>query len=185
MSNDRSRKALMEFMDYLADKGLMAKNTAMARKAASNKVLGILPEDMTSDVTTIDLDEVMLRFQNLEGKKYTPGSLNTYKSRVRAALDDFESYLKNPMGFRPNLQTRERRSKNTTAESSGTMTDAGGARNVQPSRPVTSSPASSTILPIPIRPDLTVHIQGLPFDLTEAEARKISNVVLAMAVSGN
>jgi len=41
---------------------------------------------------------------------------------------------------------------------------------------------ASSILPIPIRVDLTIHIQGLPFDLTEAEAKKIANVIQAMAM---
>ena len=36
-------------------------------------------------------------------------------------------------------------------------------------------------LPIPIRSDLAVQIEGIPFDLTKAEATKIANVVLAMA----
>jgi hypothetical protein len=40
--------------------------------------------------------------------------------------------------------------------------------------------AAGLIVPIPIRPDLTVHVQGIPFDLTEAEARKIAAVVTAM-----
>jgi hypothetical protein len=37
------------------------------------------------------------------------------------------------------------------------------------------------ILPIKIRKDLTIHIQDLPFDMTEAEAKKIANVILALA----
>jgi hypothetical protein len=41
---------------------------------------------------------------------------------------------------------------------------------------------AKSILPIPIRADLTVYIQGLPFDLTESEAKRISNVVTAMAM---
>jgi hypothetical protein len=40
--------------------------------------------------------------------------------------------------------------------------------------------AASNILPIAIRADLTIYIQGLPFDLSEAEARKIAAVVTAM-----
>ncbi len=40
--------------------------------------------------------------------------------------------------------------------------------------------AAGLIVPIPIRPNLTVHVQGLPYDLTEAEARKIAAVVTAM-----
>ena len=32
-----------------------------------------------------------------------------------------------------------------------------------------------------IRPDTTIIVAGLPYDLTEAEAAKIANIVLAMA----
>ena len=41
------------------------------------------------------------------------------------------------------------------------------------------SPAD--ILPIQIRPNLVVHIAGIPFNLTEAEAAKIAAVIIAMA----
>jgi hypothetical protein len=36
-------------------------------------------------------------------------------------------------------------------------------------------------LPIPLRADLTVHVQGLPFE-TPAEAKKIAAVIQAMAM---
>ena len=42
-------------------------------------------------------------------------------------------------------------------------------------------PMAHTILPVRIREDLTVFIQGIPHDLTETEATKIANVVRAMA----
>lgn len=183
MANDRSRAALLEFLGYLADKGLMAKNTATARKAAANKVLGVLSEDEASDVLSIDLSDVMRRFQNLEGKRYTPNSLTTYQSRVRAALDDFESYIKNPLAFRPNLQSRERSSRAAATKSNNSgVLEGGGETGSHASRPIGTSSVTSTILPIPIRADLTVYIQGLPYDLTETEARRIANVILAMAV---
>lgn len=177
MSNDRSRKGLVDFLDYLANKGLMAKNTAMARKAAANKILGVLSDEEALDVTRIDFDDVMRRFQNLEGQNYTPTSLTTYQSRIKGALDDFESYLKNPLGFRPNVQARERSSNAKTSIASTAKAE---FPQRQPQQPLHAQPVTtSSVLPIPIRSDLTVYIQGLPFDLTEAEARKISNVVLA------
>jgi hypothetical protein len=52
----------------------------------------------------------------------------------------------------------------------------------RPSTPAVSGPMASSILPIPIRADLTIYIQGLPFDLTEAEAKKIASVIQAMAM---
>jgi hypothetical protein len=47
-------------------------------------------------------------------------------------------------------------------------------------RPDVVMPKAPTVLPIPIRPDLTIEVLGLPFDLTSGEAKKIANVVLAM-----
>lgn len=179
MEAERSRQKLLEFLDYLAEKGLMAEATAASRKAAASKILGILPDEAAQDVTKLDLNDVMRRFQNLEGKNYTPGSLTTYLSRVRSAVDDFRTYLENPLGFRPSLQTRERR---RSEEKKDGLT---GAVEVDQRQSVDKSalkpPLSSSIIPIPIRPDVTVFIQGLPYDLTEAEATKIANVVRAMA----
>lgn len=182
MSNKKSREAILDFQDYLGNKGLMAKGTVTARKAALNKVLGILPIDEAEDVTVIDLDEVMTRFHNLEGQGYTPGSLKTYKTRVKAALSDFESYLENPLAFKPSLKQRARKSNNNQSAKPA-VTNSSSAAEVKPDSP--SKFQESNIWPIPLRPDLTIRIDGIPHDLTEAEAKKISNVILAMAMPSN
>lgn len=178
MSANRSREALLDFLKYLADKGLIAKATANARRAAASKVLGILSDHEAQDVIALDLNDVMTRFQNLEGKGYTPGSLNTYRGRVKSAVDDFESYLKNPLGFKPNVRRRERR----TSEGQKPRTNEQPKENRPPTerRPATP-PMSNSIVPIPIRQDTTVYVQGLPFNLSEAEADRIANVIRAMA----
>jgi hypothetical protein len=180
MANEQSRQKLLEFLDYLGAKGLMAKNTVAARKAAVGKVLSILSDDEAEDVTNLDLDEVMKRFNNLEGQKYTPGSLTTYLSRVKSALEDFESYLKNPLGFKPSVQGREKRKTDSKKESS---TQTANKHEAGFGRKVVKEPLSSSILPIPIRQDLVVYVQGLPYDLTETEANKIANVIRAMATT--
>jgi hypothetical protein len=176
-----SRTALLEFIDYLANKGLMNKTTASARKAAANRVLGILDDAEANDVSKIDLDEVMTRFHNLEGAKFTPDSLNTYKSRLKSAIEDFVRYQRDPLNFRPTTQNTGRRLAERQKPAGNAETS---RKSVNP--PVASAeapPASVSILPIPIRPDLTIKIQGLPYDLTPQEALKIANVVRAMAVS--
>jgi len=154
----------------------MAKPTAANRKAAVSKVLGVLPSSEAADVTTLDLDDVMRRFTNLEGRGYTPGSLTTYLSRLKSAVDDFKLYLENPMGFRPNVQQRERRKVESRKEPSPTEINV-------PNRPSLEMQISNA-LSIPIRMDVTVSIQGLPYDLTESEAAKIANVIRAMATPG-
>ncbi len=173
MTEKRTRQDFIEFLDWLADRGIMPKATVAARKAAVNRVLGILSDEEAQDVTKLDLDTVMRRFTNLEGKGYTPGSLNTYLSRLRSALEDFTSYLDNPLGFRPSAQTRDRKPapKKDAAPRAGAP---------EVSEVVAPRPSANT-LSIPIRPDTTIMVAGLPYDLTEAEAGKIANVIRAMA----
>ena len=179
MPDDRSREALMEFLDYLSNKGLIAKNTANARRTTANKVLRILSDEEARDITVLDLDDVMERFQNLEGQNYTPGSLATYRTRMKAAVADFETYLKNPLAFRPNVRKRERlKTANQKSSSAPPSREPAQATSTQYS---TAPLMSNSIVPISIRQDVTVHIQGLPFDLSEAEAERIANVVRAMA----
>ncbi len=181
MSN-KSREELLRFLDYVRVKGLMSPATAEARKASANKVLAILDEDEASDVTAIDLDAVVDRFSNLHGRSYTPASLKTYKSRTRSAIEDFSRYIDNPLAFKPGVQKREKRAEgngNRTNQSKPAVT-----QNQAPSQERHAAPpsVSSTILPIPLRADLTVYIQGLPFDLSAAEARKLASVIQAMAL---
>ncbi len=183
MDGKRSREAAVEFLEYLAQKGLMAPATARARKAAVNTILGILDGQEAQDVTSINLDDVMNRFANLQGKEYNPASLRTYKSRVRSALDDFASYVENPLAFKPSLQSRERKPNpvKTSSSAAGDVSDDTVADVSRPSVPVIAGPMASSILPIPIRADLTIYIQGLPYDLTPTEAKKIASVIQAMA----
>jgi hypothetical protein len=183
MTQQRSREALVSFLDYLGKKGLMAPATASARKAAVNTVLGILDESEAADVSTLDLDGVMDRFSNLQGKSFTPGSMKTYKSRVRAAIDDFVAYIENPMAFKPKLKPRVANGGVTKKSSTAIQTTQPGIVESDNVRPTVTAFTTVSILPIPIRADLTIQVQGLPFDLTSAEANKIANVILAMAGS--
>ena len=171
MTERRTRHDFLSFLDWMSEKGLMAKGTASARKAAASKVLGILSDDEAQDVTLLDVDDVMRRFTNLEGRSYTPGSLTTYLSRVRSALDDFKLYLDKPLNFRPGVQPRERRKHDAPKEAPPEMPVERREKETLP---------TSNALSIPIRPHTTIIIQGLPYDLNEAEAAKIANVIRAM-----
>jgi hypothetical protein len=163
-------------MDYLAKKGLMNKATARARKAAVNTVLSILDEEEAKDVTAIDVDDLFTRYANIAGANYKPASLNVYKGRLRAALDDFRNYLENPMTFRPSIQGGGRKvPEKAKPPSQSQLEPVSRVANIVP------PPTSVSVLPIPIRTDLVVQIQGLPYDLTPQEASKIANVIRAMA----
>src|SRR5262245_3201032 len=146
MSGGRSLQDLMDFLDWNAQKGMMAPATVQARKAAVGKVLGVLSPDELTDVTQVDLDSVMARFHNLQGRNYTPDSLVTYKSRVRSTLDDFADYLQNPLGYKPSTANKERKPRSSTSNRPSTS---GG----KPSAPPAESLGAINILPIQVRPD--------------------------------
>jgi hypothetical protein len=182
MTDDsRSRDKLLSFLDYCKDKGLMKPSTAEARKAAVNQVLGILNESEASDVAKIDIDHLLGRFQNLHGKRYTPDSLKTYRARVRNSIEEFLRYLQNPMDFQPKGGSLVRKVQNNKGTSTQLSLRRSSSTEETVPRPVSAPPTSTSTLPIPLRSDLTVLIHGLPFDLSPQEARKIANVVLAMA----
>ncbi|MER8507034.1 hypothetical protein [Mesorhizobium sp. M0199] len=176
----RSREALLEFLDYLARKGLLNKTTANARKAAAGKVLALLDDTEAADLANVDLDHLMHRFSNIAGGDYTPGSLNTYKSRIKSSVEDFLNYQDNPMTFKVGGAAGTRKVSERQKVGQGSA-ERPAARSAAPA--VVAPPTSVSVLPIPIRQDLIVQIQGLPFDLTTAEANKIANVVRAMATS--
>lgn len=180
MSNPRSRAELLKFLTYVGAKGLLSPATVESRKASVNKVLGVLSDEEAEDVRKLNLDEVVLRFANLHGQQYTSDSLRTYKSRTKSSIDDFIRYVENPMAFKVGGAKRIPRSKS----SKDVYTGEGGTppkAEAQPNNNVAPPSAGGGIIPIAIRADLTVHVQGLPFDLTAREAKKISNVILAMA----
>lgn len=180
--SDRSLPALLSFLEYLGSKGLMPRNTVGGRKAAVSKMLGVLDPEETGDVTALNLDQVMTRFVNLEGKNYTPDSLTVYRSRVNASINDFVAYLENPAAFKPSGSSKK--SKTEAAKKPSTSKVESHPKVQGPAHRFDAGhTASANVFPIPIRPDVVVRIHGMPFDLTAAEADKIANVVRAMAMT--
>jgi hypothetical protein len=106
---------LIKFHTYLRDKGLMNPRTAYARLQAAQAVLSVLDEDEKKDLAKLDRDLAFRRFINKNGQRFTPDSLETYRHRFNAALNEFQAYLRNPSGYRPSAISRER----TTASGSG------------------------------------------------------------------
>jgi site-specific recombinase XerC len=180
MANGQSREDLLQFLDYLGSKGLMNPQTASARKASANTLLGILPKEEVMDVTKLDLESVTQRFMNLKGSEFKPDSVRVYKSRVAAAIRDFASYKKDPLSFKPQLE--QRASKTTEKKNKAA---AAAFNQVSHANVINPSPAMQTegiVFPIPLRADITIKIAGIPADMSQSEAKRICNVLMALAV---
>lgn len=181
MTQNRSRDDLIRFLDYMGEKGLIPPATASARRTAASKVLSVLSEDEAKDIIEVDLDDVMSRFDNRNKHKFTPESLQAYRSRLKTALRDFRAYSANPVNFRPQGQLRIK--QRPQPERQKVASD--GVNQVNPIKPeadLALELPNVSVFPIPLRQNLTVRVVGLPYDLTPAEAKKIANIILAHAI---
>jgi hypothetical protein len=181
MSNGLSRDDLGQFLDYLANKGLMNPQTASARKASANTLLGILTDDEAMDVTKIDMDHLTQRFMNIKGSEFKPESVRVYKSRVEGAIRDFISYKKDPLSFKPKLETRSPRIADKKPKELNGQSSMIASTAAPPSIMITQT--EGIVFPIPIRPNVIVRIAGIPSDMTQSEAKKICNVLMALGAT--
>jgi hypothetical protein len=106
-ATDGSGQDFLDHWDWAAKKGLLNRNTAHAIRAAVSRILRIEgPNWPEIDVRSIDEEGLLDRFENLEKKQFSPGSLATYRSRFRKGRQLYLSYLEDPKNYRP--QSRER-----------------------------------------------------------------------------
>lgn len=174
-----SRKDVLDFLEFLANKGLMNKDTVTSRKAAVNTLLSILTDEEARDLRNIDVDLLITRFHNLRGGEFKPESLRVYKSRLNSVLSDFERYKADPLGFRASPPAKERGPRGVTTEPKREA-----KRAEAPSAPAWIPERTEEIVfPIPIRKGVIVKVAGIPSDLTPEEAHKIGAVILALSGS--
>jgi hypothetical protein len=104
---EKSARALVDHWSWAADKGVMNRNTAAGLRSACAGVLEVAGDDWEqTDVTTMDVEDTLIRFQNLKKKDYRPQVLEIYKQRFRKAVASYLEYLKNPGGWKPGAQEK-------------------------------------------------------------------------------
>ncbi len=94
--NSKTVDGLLEFCDFLAEKGLAGGKAMENWKGAVRNVFGAVEGDNYGETSLegLNLDEYLPRFETLTRGKYKPESLGAYGSRVRAAVEAYSSYLK-------------------------------------------------------------------------------------------
>ncbi|WP_017932421.1 hypothetical protein [Robiginitomaculum antarcticum] len=185
MSDAYSSRAFIDFIDYLSNKGLLKKATARARKAAAVAFMDILEDEEKTDIRNLDINSLAMRFANIQGDKFTPQSLVTYKSRFNSAYKDFLSYRENPMGFSPSINQRTKRSKSSKT---GPNTDANNQQELDADqdikkRDVLNNAMDTITFPIPLRKGLIVQISNIPVDFSSDEAERVADIVRALAIN--
>jgi hypothetical protein len=172
----RSIESLLQFLKQAGMEGLINPAVARARRNAIARLSGELTPEESSDVSRINVDDLASRFHKLEGSSIRMEALDLYAERFRMALADFLAWLDNPAGFVSVGGERKR------AVTRGSLT-----REQQVAERITleASDNPSDIIPIALRPDISVYLANLPLDLTRGEAEKIARVVRAFADDGS
>lgn len=171
-----SKPGLLEFLKESAIAGLLNPATARSRRHAAEQLLTQLDEDEAGDLRTLDVDELCGRFHKLQGSTIRPESLRLYNARLKAALNDYFSWIEDPDGFVPTGgEARQlRRRADGPGDKSSEQQALEAIKLSMPQQP-------AELIPIPIRPDRVVYVHNLPLDLTPAEADKVARVVRALA----
>ena len=176
---DANARSLVDHWAWAADKGLMNRNTAAGLSSACTRVLEVIGDDWEkTDVTALDVEELLIRFQNLKKKDFLPQVLVVYKQRFRKAVASYLEYLQNPGGWKPGTQEKAAASQRnnrtpkppstTTAVSAATAANRIGVGEVE--------------YPFPLRPGVMARLI-LPSNLTKQDVNRLA-AFMAMLVVG-
>ncbi len=170
-----SEANLLQFIRDSAVSGLINPSTSVSRKKAAEQLLTQLNTVEKQDLRQLDVDELCSRFHKLQGSTIREESLEVYKNRLKATLEDFISWVDDPVSFIPGRTQRSRATQKNARKLPTTETER--AREEL----TLNLPDNPTgIFPIPIRRDRVVYLQNVPLDLSRKEAQKIVAVVQAL-----
>lgn len=173
--SDTSGKSLTEHWTWAAEKGLMNQNTAIGLRAAVTKVLSVEENPDEVDIKTINVDDILRRFENLKKKEFTPGSLETYKSRFRQAIKSYLAYLDDPGAWRPAVRERQSPPDRNGTPRGKSKEHSNGSGPELPQQPQPAQPQKGRVIdyPFPLREDVIAHL-WLPMDLKPSEAKRLT-----------
>jgi len=142
--------------------------------------LGVLDDPDEIDIESLNIDELLTRFQNLRKQRFKPQVLEAYKRRFRSAVKSYKEYLENPGAWKPANQDRSsgpaRRQRSTDSSEAVAASGLGRAHNAP-------APVGSEEYRFPLRPGVMARLI-LPVDLNHVEVGRLK-AFIDMLVVGN
>ena len=175
-----TRDELFSFLEYASSRGLMKSRTASSYRSACSNVLEILDEKEASDLSSIDLDSIFSRYQNLRSMQSKPETMLTYQRRVKYIISEFVAYQDNPARWKSSTQQRTPK-KNSSLETSDDKREILKPDGAD-SYPGPIEDAAEIVHKFPLRQGTQVKVLGVPFDVTKTEMARftawLSNLVV-------
>lgn len=173
-------KQFVEFWSWAAQKRLMNENTAYAFSSPVRKIISVNENWENLDISKLDVEDVIQRFQNIHGKEFKPESLNAYFRRFRQAHSLYLQYVENPTAWKYKGQqssTRKQKSKkadkNQSAEDTFEMPIMQGSNSTQ-----------MVDYPFPLRENCIVRLK-LPTDLKASEVERLTTFMRTLVTNSN
>ena len=172
--NDLSKDQLFTFLDYVAEKGLMKRATAGALRSACTAVLDVIEDGEAKDLSKLDIDSALRRYENLKGFNVSPGTLKTYGRRVKYAIGEFEKYSADRAGWKPSGGQRTTGATKTSSKKTSVRKSQRIEKDDDPAAPREIMDASDIVHRFPLRHDVVITIQGIPFDVRKSEMGRLN-----------
>ena len=83
---EANRQGLLEFLNWVGEKGMIKKTTARSLRVACNAVIGVLDEVEAGDLSKVDLPAIFRRYENLNSMVAKPATMKVYRRRVNYAV---------------------------------------------------------------------------------------------------
>ncbi|MFZ5994232.1 MAG: hypothetical protein ACOYU4_04530 [Thermodesulfobacteriota bacterium] len=181
MGTKTTGKDLVDHWSWAAEKGLMNKNSALSLKTACANVLSVIDDWESIDITSIDVEDVITRFKNIQAKKYKPQSLETYAKRFRNAFESYIEYIQDPGAWKP-----ASRQIQTTNSSANFKSKKKSSIQKDDDQIVSQQPSGRGLIdyPFPLREGVTVRLM-LPRDITVNEVKRLNAFMSTLAVDFN
>ena len=169
-----SREKLDEFLGWVAEKGLMKLGTARALRSACKTVLAVMEDDEARDMSTVDLQDVVQRYQNLHGMAVNPRTLQVYDRRVRQAVTEFLRYNEDRANWKPSAVQRSKKpAQSAKKRRPASRTPINGGVENPESHPLDLD-VSKIVHSFPLRRDTIVTVSGIPFDVKRSEMSRLT-----------
>lgn len=178
--NSGTAGGMLEFLEYLINKGYAPPSAVTPWMSASRSVLQAVEGETweSTDIRALDLDEAFRRFETIRKGSYKAESLAAYKKRFTRAVVSYREWLENDV--RPTFGTRAPRRIDRSGGGAGE-----GARNG--AEPLTQDAQTGAVeqgmvtYPFPLANGVIAKFT-LPQKLPKAEATRIAAFVQAIAI---
>ena len=180
MANAYSMDDIVDFLNHASERGLMPAATATALAVSVRNVFGVLNETERADLSKLELESVIKRFNNKRARDFSPTSLKEYGRRVHRASDLYLQWINDPANF--SVKTRTTKVAGKKSRGGGTIMEPSDATQSTETEEPTRNQERGYASSFPIRTEWIVSLVNIPPDLTKAEAQRLGKFIEMLAV---